>query len=148
MAFWPIAVSGRLEAGRLRLNRAYLATMLRGRKDCDVEILIERKLATRSIAQNAWYWGAVLGLIAEDTGQPIGDLHEFFKLQFNVRPIVVCDRAGVIVAEERIGGSTTALNRITFGEYCEAIRAFALEKLSITIPDPDPNWREAMKGDL
>lgn len=142
MSFWPIAVAGRLEAGRLQLNRTYLAALLAGRRDCDVEIVIEKKHATRSVLQNAYYWGAVLGGIAEATGQPSLDLHEFFKLTFNVRPIVITDRNGVIVAEERIGGSTRLLNRITFGEYLESIRVFAAERLDVVIPEPDPNYRQ------
>lgn len=142
MAFWPIAVSGRLEAGRLRINRPRLAALLAGRKDGPVDVVIDRQVASRSLLQNAWYWGAILGLIEESTGQPARDLHEYFKLKFNVRPLILTDRAGVIVAEERIGGSTAELNRITFGEYCENIRAFAADRLDVVIPDPDPNWRQ------
>ena len=140
MSFWPIALAGKIESGRLIVNRPYLRSLLAGRPDCDVELLIDRHSATRSVAQNAYYWGAILGLIAESTGQPADDLHEFFKQRYNVKPIVLTDRAGVIVAEQQIGASTRTLSTVTFADYCEQIRAFAADRLDVRIPDPDPAW--------
>jgi hypothetical protein len=35
-----------------------------------------------------------------------------------------------------IGKSTTKLNKVEFGEFCESVRRWAAESLSIDIPDP------------
>ncbi len=40
------------------------------------------------------------------------------------------------VDEFVIGGSTTRMNKLEFGEYCEAIRQWAAMELGINIPDP------------
>jgi len=142
VAFWPILISGRLEHGRLELDRGRLAALLRGAPDSEVSITIEKLSATRSIQQNAYYWGVLLATIAAETGQPAADLHEFCKAKFNGRPVVVLDRAGTIAGEQWIAGSTTQLNRIEFGEYMDQIQAWAGAELGIVIPDPDPAWRD------
>lgn len=139
---WPIVLPGRLEGGKVRLNAKRLAELLKGRKDCDLEFIIERKHATRSLAQNAYYHGVVLRLISEHTGHTSDELHEFFKLKFNAKPMTFVNEHGEIVDEERIGLTTTKLNKITFGEFVEKVRQFAAEELHLNIPDPDPNWRE------
>lgn len=142
MSNWPIVLPARLIAGEIRFNRKRLDALLVGAKDCELEILIERLSATRSIQQNRFYFGLILRLISEHTGDSKEDLHEFFKLKFNVKTLVLCNQYGEIVGEERIGQSTTKLNKVLFMDYCEAVRQFALEKLDIVIPDPDPNWRQ------
>lgn len=142
---WPLVVPARLVNGAIVLNRARLHAQLRQRRDCELEIVLERKQATRSLVANAYYW-FILGLIHEDTGQPVQDLHEYFKLKLNVRPLVLTDRHGVIVAEERIGASTSTLNKVQFYDYVEAVRAFARDELGIVTPDPDPNWKQQRDG--
>ena len=141
MSSGPIVLSARLEGGQFRVNRDKLRDLLRGRKDGDYTITIERRHATRSAAQNAWYWGVIMPAIADYTGYTIDEVHEFCKKRFNAKQLTVADRHGVIVEEERIGQSTTTLNKVTFGEYCERIRMWAAAELAIDIPDPDVNWR-------
>jgi hypothetical protein len=143
---WPIVLPAELSKRRVLFDEGRLAAALRGAKDGPLTLMIERAYATRSAKQNAWYWGQILKLIDGHTGQGIDDLHEFFKLKFNPHRVIVTDHNGVIVGDERIGQTTTRLNRMTFGEYCEEIRRWALDELSVVIPDPDPAWREARQS--
>lgn len=53
--------TGVIEGGKLEIrNRAGLSLALRGMKDGEVLIRIERLRATRSAKQNAWYWGVIV----------------------------------------------------------------------------------------
>jgi len=110
--------------------------------DGEVSVTITKQRATRSQEQNAYYFGVVLRLLSEHTGHTVDELHEYCKQRFNAKTVLVQDAAGVVVDEQRIGLSTTKLNRVTFGEYLEAIRQWAAEDLHVDIPDPDPNWRQ------
>ncbi len=137
---WPIVLPARLEGGSVKLNSQRLDAMLRGRRDCDLEIIIERKHATRSLAQNAFYWSVVVASLSEHTGYTPDEIHEILKAKFLPKTRAITDRNGEIVGEFVIGGSTTALNKIEFGEYIEQVRVWAAE-LGVYIPDPDPEWK-------
>lgn len=137
--------NGDVKAGALKLRgRDAFEQAVKQFKDGPVTLSLERLHATRSEQQNRWYWSdPFMGAI----GRQVGELskrhaHELCKQLFNARVIVLCDSNGVIVGEHAIAESTTRLNKLTFGEYCEAIRTWAAQELHIDIPDPDPNWRE------
>ena len=134
-----VVLTGRITAGKLAV-RGWKP--FHGWKDGEVTITIERARATRSELQNRWYWGQILRLLSEHTGYTVDELHEYCKHKFNAKTVCIQDKDGVVVEEERVGISTTKLNRITFGEYCEAIRQWAAQDLGVNIPDPDPNWRQ------
>lgn len=105
-------------------------------------ITVEKKRATRSLDQNAWYWGVILKLLSEHTGYTVDEMHEYCRERFNPKRLIVQNAVGEVIDERRIGQTTTKLNKITFGEYCEQIREWAAADLGVVIPDPDPNWRE------
>lgn len=130
--------TGQIRGGKLQV-RGWKPIAMR---DGEVLITVERARATRSLAQNAWYWGQILRLLAEHTGYTVDELHEYCKQRFNAKRMTFCDEHGVVTDEETIGLSTTKLNRVTFGEYCERIREWAAADLHVAIPDPDPAWRE------
>ncbi len=135
----------RVNDGRLTLGLRALDQMravLKGWRNCPVTVTVEKRHATRSPAQNAWYFGQIIKRIADYTGYTPDELHEFFKKQFNARHVVIVNEAGQVVREDVIGASTTKLNKVAFGEYCEQIRRWAAENLGLDIPDPDPNWRQ------
>lgn len=130
--------TGRIRDGKLHV-RGWKPLQIR---DGEVLITVERAHATRSLAQNAWYWGQILRLLAEDTGYTPDELHEYCKQRFNAKRVTFCDDDGVVKDDQTIGLSTRKLNRIAFGEYCEQIRQWAAADLHVAIPDPDPDWRE------
>lgn len=137
--------SGVVLDGALRVkNREQFEAAMRRFKDGEVEVLVQRFYATRSEQQNRWYWSEpFLGQIAEQMAEPSkAHAHELCKQLFNSKVIVLCDKNGVITGEHRIAETTTKLNKLTFGEYCEAIRRWAAMELGIDIPDPDPRWFE------
>jgi hypothetical protein len=134
--------TGRITQGRLKV-RGWKALELR---DGQVLITIERARATRSQLQNAWYWSKILPILSDETGHTVDELHEICKLRFNSKRLVICDHNGEMKGEERIGLSTTKLNRLTFADYCERIREWAAIEFGLDIPDPDPNWRETQYG--
>lgn len=137
----PIVMSARLESGVLHLNRTRLKERLAGERDGLYSVTIERRHATRSAAQNAWYHGVILKLLSEHTGYTHDEMHEYCKLKFNSRIVTVATDTGEIIDEQRVGLTTTRLNKLTFGEYCEQIRQWAAAELQVYIPDPDVDWR-------
>lgn len=132
-------LSGRVTQGKLAV-RGWKP--FHGWPDGEVTITVAPKRATRSALQNAWYWGQILRLLSDHTGYTVDELHEYCKQRFNAKTVCLVDSDGVVKDESRVGMSTTKLNRLTFGEYCEAIRIWAAADLDVRIPDPDPNWRQ------
>lgn len=140
----PFVATGVVERGKLKIrNRAVLDSYFSTVRDCEVTVTIEKKHAIRSAQANAYYWGVALHLLSESTGYTVDELHEWAKARFLPKAIAICDAKGDIVDDVTIGGTTTTLTRLEFYEYVERLRAFALEKLEIDIPAPDPAWREA-----
>lgn len=43
-------------------------------------------------------------------------------------------------------GSTATMDTVTFSTYCEKLREYAREYLSIEIPDPDRYWKTNEKN--
>lgn len=133
---WPIVLVGQLEKGQIRFSKRTLDEQLKGRKDCVVEIVIERKHATRSLAQNRLYWGVYVKVLSDHTGYDPEEIHEILKAKFLPKKLTLVDEHGVITDEFTVGGSTSQLNKLEFGEYLERIQRWAAETLSVVIPDP------------
>lgn len=127
---------------KVRMRRDVSEQLARWRAGTELTLTIERKRATRSRDQNAWYWSGILGALAEHTGYTVDELHDYCKQRFNAKRLIITNEHGEIVDEQRVGATTTTLNRITFGEYCERIREWAAADLGLAIADPDPSWRE------
>lgn len=132
---------------KVRMRRDVEAQLRKWKPRTELTITIERKRATRSLDQNAWYWSGILAALAEHTGYTVDELHEYCKLRFNPKRVLITNEQGEIVDEQRIGQTTTKLNRITFGEYCEAIREWAAADLGLVIADPDPEWRALRRAE-
>jgi hypothetical protein len=138
MSEWPVIVPAQLVSGRVKTNSVRLRKLLSGRRDCELTLTIEKRHATRSMAQNAWYWSGIVGAISEHTGYTPDEVHELLKAKFLPKRLAIADGNGVVVDELVIGGSTTKLNKIEFGEYIERIRHWAAETLDFVIHDPLP----------
>jgi hypothetical protein len=87
-----------------------------------------RRKRQRSNNQNEYYWGCVLKLISEHTGDTVEDLHDHFRIRFLMR--------GVKLDSPR---STTSLSTSEFEEYLSKIRHFAQMDLQVFIPLPHEN---------
>lgn len=133
---WPLVLSAKLENGVLQLNRDRLRNELKGRQDCAVTITIERKHATRSLSQNALYWAVYVETISEHTGYTPDEIHELLKAKFLPKKVAIADGNGELIDDIMIGGTTTRLNKIQFGEYLQSIHEWASNKLGLWIPEP------------
>jgi len=135
---WPIVIAGHLGAdGQIRANKKLLRQLLHGRRECEVEIIIRRAYATRSIKANAFYWGVVLQALAEHTGHLPEELHSVLKAKFLPKALAVCDLNGTIQGEFVIGGSTTSLSVEEFTSYLDRVIEWANESLGVLIPPAD-----------
>lgn len=138
MSDWPLILPAQLVAGRMKLNRKRLAALLKSRRDCELTVMIEKRHATRSLAANAYYWAGVIGTLCERTGYTPDEMHEICKAKFLPKKLALANGNGVVVDEFVIGGSTTGLNKLEFGDYIRAIRQWAAESLDLVIHDPLP----------
>lgn len=129
--------TGRVEGGKVQIrNRRAFDAAIAALDGREVIVRIERAKANRSLNQNAWYWAGIVATLSEHTGFTPDEMHEVLKAKFLPKRLAVTDGNGEIRGEFVIGGSTTKLNKVEFGEYCEAIRRWAAEDLGCDIPDP------------
>jgi hypothetical protein len=133
-----VVTTGAIRKGRLEVrNRKSFAAAIKRMRDGEVDITVSRHAATRSQQQNRFYWGVIVDLLSDHTGYTPDEVHELLKARFIPKKLAVCDGNGEIVGEYVIGGTTTKMNKIEFGEYVESIRRWAAEELGVVIPDPD-----------
>jgi len=84
----------------------------------------------RSNHQNRYYW-LILGIVSEHTGYTDGDLHDYFKAEFLLKPMILGTK------QSEIPRSTTELNTIEMEKYLENIRMFSAMELQLNIPEPN-----------
>jgi hypothetical protein len=93
----------------------------------------------RTLNQNAYYWGVVIPHISagllEAWGEKLDadETHDWLKREFLSKPIV--DRKTGDV-KGYAAGSSAKLDTAQFGDYLDAVKKFAGEKLEIEIPEP------------
>ena len=98
----------------------------------------------RTLDQNAWLWGCIYPTLLQALQNEgwefttADEVHEFFKKLFAKRQYINKHTGEVV----EIGESTAAMTTLEFSEYCEMLRAYAVEFLNTDIPDPDRLWNE------
>jgi hypothetical protein len=133
-----VVTTGFVRGGRLEIrNRKRFAGDLGRMRDGEVLITVSRKHATRSVQANRYYWGVVVELLSEHTGYTPDEIHEVLKAKFIPKKLAVSDGNGEIKGEFVIGGTTTEMNKLEFGEFITNIRQWAADELDVVIPDPD-----------
>jgi len=103
----------------------------------DVTVTVERKKRSRSVEQNAYYWGVVVPMAQSglnDTGYRADKLttHTLLKTLF-LKQEIVNEQTGEIL---NAVGSTSKLSTVQFMEFIADVQRWAAEFLSIEIPDP------------
>lgn len=101
-----------------------------------VEIRWAKPKSTRSLKQNAYYFGVVLTMISVETGNSVADLHEAYKTLF-VTPKFV----KIGSKEVQCPRTTTDLSPSEFNIYIEQVVAHAGQELGIVIPLPNGGSR-------
>ena len=87
---------------------------LRGKR---VRVTIKRHVPSRSVDQNALYWGGVLKPAADQTGNDIDDIHNRLK-EMHLAPEV-----REVLGKKVVSYTTTTLSVEEFGLYLEKCRA-------------------------
>ena len=95
------------------------------------EIKLTRILPTRSNGQNRWYYGVVLPMIAEATGDDEASVHEALLLKFASRRTKGKDKRFSLMVPKRSRSMSTG----EFSEYVEKVRRWAAG-FGLNIPDP------------
>lgn len=91
---------------------------------------LEIKPSTRSLRQNAAYWGVWLRAIVDATDIQAKAWHEFFKREFI--PMSVYEVGGKLI---EVAETTTDLTTKEFSEYLEHVFKYAAEKIGIELPE-------------
>lgn len=95
----------------------------------EIEVIVRKPKKVRSDRQNRYYWGVVLKLISEVTGEDLEDLHNHFSYKW----LASKGKSGKLISRK----STTSLSTIEFMEYIDKIIAWGEQFLNITFPEPD-----------
>ncbi len=103
----------------------------------EMEVIVQRLYATRSLEQNAYWWGMCVQPVADHTGYSPEEIHEFAKQKFIPKIVALCDRNGEIKGECVIGGSTRLLSTKSFATFVDHFRQWAASELDVVIPDPE-----------
>lgn len=90
-------------------------------------IKIKRRSKGRSVPENRYYWGAVIGQISSYTGHSPWYLHEYYKHKFI--PLVR------FTDDSRL--TTTDMTHPEIWDYINLIREEVQQILGLSIADPD-----------
>ena len=113
-----------LEFERKPLYDAYVAGL---KPDTRYEVTIKRYRAKRSDAQNKYYWGVVVQMIADETGNNKDMTHD------GLRSMFLIDKTGKMPVIR----STTSMTTKEFMEYIDTVVLWAAEFLGVIVPPPD-----------
>lgn len=130
---------------------SYVLKQMEGRT---LEVTLDYHTNKRSNAQNAYYWPVVVEFTLEgliDAGYRRDELspelvHEYLKDKFlkHLRRRIRNPVTKKYIVKKP---STAELNTWEFMDYLDAVRIWAASFLSISIPDPDRQWREKAEAD-
>lgn len=97
-----------------------------------IDLLISKSVKKRSYNQNAYYFGVVVKLISQETGDDRAAIHEYLKNKFSQKRVIT-------VAGETICYvlSTTKMNTVEFEDYLVLCREWASDFLTMRIPLPN-----------
>ena len=98
------------------------------------EVTLKRIWKDRSLNQNRYYFGVVLKILSEELWYTSEECHEVFKDRLLTK--TYHPNKNKRIKLKRVV-STADLTTIEFEAYLTKIKAFALQKLWILIPDPN-----------
>ncbi len=119
---------GVVEKGRIKLRNVaalnlQIAAFPSGTR---VALTVEKWKKDRSDAQNRYYWGVVVKILADELGYFPEEMHDALKLEFlrkESKPLPTVR-------------STTSLSTEEFEDYLEKVRIMSLTKYEVRIPLP------------
>jgi hypothetical protein len=130
-----------IKGGRIRNGEAFREEF-KHLRDGNYKITV-KDIRTRSLPQNAYYWGVVVPMVKKglydegfDEVKTNEDAHEVLKL-LHLKKQFVSKSTGDVI---EFGGSTAELNVPGFNDYIERICRWAAEYLGIAIPSPNEQY--------
>jgi hypothetical protein len=114
------------------------------------EVEIQPKRNTRSLKQNAWYFGCIVHALGEYLRDQDYDIttdeeaHEILKARF-LAVSVMSKRTGEVLC--RRVRSTTELTTESMADYCERCRIWMADFFGIIVPDPDRSYTSTPSKD-
>jgi len=124
--------TGTIKNGKVIFDEPELITLrthsLEGKR---VFITMEVDKAERSTSQNKYYWGVVIKLLEEETGQDRQSLHEVIKEKFLTSWVKINGH------EEKMVKSTSELDTKEFETLMSSVRQWASSFLGVYIPEPN-----------
>jgi hypothetical protein len=119
--------------GALPGGRRYYDECLRSLEGKNVQLTLGKVKELRTEQQMRYYFGVVVKLIADYTGDDIDTIHEFLKDKFAPKKTITVEKETRVVP-----GCTHDLFKDNFFEdYVDHIRQWAAQELQIVIPDPN-----------
>lgn len=120
---------GKVEKGKLELgNRPRFQTNLVKLEGKEVEISITERKSTRSLRQNAYYFGVIIKLMSKYCGYDPDEMHERLQYRFLRRTLP----DGFVYVQRYKN-----LNTKQAETYHSQIRQWASMEYSVYIPDPN-----------
>ncbi len=104
----------------------------------EITITAHKRRSKRSNKQNAYWWGVVIPLLAEEIGYTHDEMHEALKAKFLSKYDAERDLMKV--------GSTAKLSTGEFTELMDAVMLWAAEKVGVVLPLPEVDRKQAKKA--
>jgi hypothetical protein len=105
-------------------------------------LTVEEEKDVRTSAANRYLWGVVYKWIENETGQPKESTHAEMCERFLRRQVHYIDKKTGLTVEKWYVTGSSGLTPKQFYEFVENVRLFAAEWHGISIPDPDPEYRQ------
>ena len=121
-----------VEDGKLVLeNRSQFNHFVSKYEGKELAIIIKKSSLIRTKAENAYYWGVIVRMVADEMAVLPDEAHDFLKSKFL--------KVGVEVNGKRyeITKSTASLSVDEFEEYCQKCREWSANELNAPIPEPN-----------
>lgn len=123
-------VNGVVEFFNIDIVKDYL------RKNPDVcYVSFSKKVNSRSNQQNAYYWGCVVPIIADELGYTNEEMHKELSIKFLSEIYIATLPDGN--KEITIIKSTSKLNTKEFEDYMTNVRQWASIHLNVYVPNPN-----------
>lgn len=98
-------------------DEANLAARFGGEK---VEVRVRALTPKRSLAANNFYWGVIIPLLMEYTGEKTKEeQHAVLKAHFAAEPHFICNEKTGEIIETKIGRSTASMTKAEFAQYID-----------------------------
>lgn len=130
---------GNIINGKLEIDKDEFIENIKNMKDGRIILEIKPYKNNISNKQRNYYWGVVIELLAQETGEAVEDIHEVMKSKFIPSKTIT-----IFLEEIKQRKSITKLNTKEMEDYMSKIRVWASQFLSCYIPDP--NEEEKLKN--